>query len=64
MDGAACLDNRLRVCDTVRPSGSAALWEHPGLHGAGSPVKEDIAIPGTNDIASKKELAMQLAGTS
>lgn len=33
-----------------------------GVHGGGSPIMEDIAILGTYDIKSKKELAKYLAG--
>jgi aromatic ring hydroxylase len=33
-----------------------------GVHGGGSPIMEDIAIMGTYDIKSKKELAKYLAG--
>ncbi len=40
----------------------AGVLQYAGLHGGGSPVMEDIAILGTYDINSKKEIAKKLAG--
>ena len=43
-------------------SSMAGVLQYAGLHGGGSPVMEDIAILGTYDINSKKEMAKKLAG--
>jgi aromatic ring hydroxylase len=43
-------------------SSMAGVLQYAGLHGGGSPVMEDIAILGTYDINSKKEIAKKLAG--
>jgi len=42
----------------------AGVLKYAGLHGGGSPSMEDIAILGTYDIESKKEIARKLAGIS
>ena len=43
-------------------SSMAGVLQYAGLHGGGSPIMEDIAILGTYDIESKKEIAKRLAG--
>ncbi len=45
-------------------SAMAGVLQYAGLHGGGSPIMEDIAILGTYDIQSKKEIAKRLAGIS
>jgi len=45
-------------------SSMAGVLQYAGLHGGGSPIMEDIAILGTYDIESKKEIAKKLAGIS
>lgn len=43
-------------------SSMAGVLQYAGLHGGGSPIMEDIAILGTYDINSKKQIAKRLAG--